>query len=83
VVEIDAERDALVAFYRATHGESWTRKTGWCTKAPLSEWYGVTVSDGRVVELDLELNNLRGSIPKELGQLGALTKLDLSRNQLE
>ena len=26
---------------------------------------------------------LSGSIPEELGQLGALTKLDLSRNQLE
>ncbi|CAM9397378.1 unnamed protein product, partial [Ascophyllum nodosum] len=38
VVEMDAERDALVALYRATHGNSWGKKKGWCTDAPLSEW---------------------------------------------
>ena len=57
---MDAERDALVALYRATGGDSWRRKTGWCTNTPFSEWYGVKVSEGRVVELDLHYNNLQG-----------------------
>ena len=63
---MDAERDALVALYRATNGESWIRKTGWCTSAPLSEWYGIKVSEGRVVELYLRENNLRGATVVEL-----------------
>ena len=57
---MDAERDALVALYRASNGDSWTRKQGWCTDAPLSEWHGVKVSEGRVVDLDLRRNNLQG-----------------------
>ncbi|CAM9960584.1 unnamed protein product, partial [Ascophyllum nodosum] len=80
---MDAERDALVALYRATNGDSWWRKTGWCTDAPLSEWHGVTVNEGRVVELELHCGNLQESIPKELGQLGALKSLDLAGNQLK
>ncbi|CAM9818006.1 unnamed protein product [Ascophyllum nodosum] len=80
---MDAERDALVALYRATNGDSWTEKQGWCTDAPLSEWHGVTVNEGRVVDLRLFANNLQGPIPKELGQLGALTILWLLANKLE
>ena len=57
---MDAERDALVALYRATNGDSWTEKQGWCTDAPLSEWHGVTVNEGRVVDLRLFANNLQG-----------------------
>ncbi|CAN0444907.1 unnamed protein product, partial [Ascophyllum nodosum] len=38
---MDAERDALVALYHATNGPSWHENRGWCTDAPLSEWYGV------------------------------------------
>ena len=55
-----AERDALIALYRATHGDSWKIKKGWCTDAPLSEWYGVSVNEGCVVHLSLPLNNLQG-----------------------
>ena len=57
---MDAERDALVALYRATNGDSWRRKARWCTNAPLSNWYGVTVNEGRVVGLALLSNNLQG-----------------------
>ena len=59
---MDADRDALVALYRATNGDSWIRKTGWCTDAPLSEWFGVTVIEGRVGKLKLFVNNLQGEV---------------------
>ena len=55
-----AERDALIALYLATNGDAWTNKEGWCTDAPLSEWIGVSVSEGRVVRLRLPYNNLQG-----------------------
>ena len=57
---MDAERDALVALYHATNGPSWHENRGWCTDAPLSEWYGVKVKEGHVVELELFENNLQG-----------------------
>ncbi|CAN0395478.1 unnamed protein product, partial [Ascophyllum nodosum] len=80
--EMDAERDALVILYRTTNGDSWRNKQGWCTDAPLSEWHGVKVSDGRIVELDLGANNLQGPIPSELESMTALQELSLSKNQL-
>ena len=59
---MDAERDALVALYRATNGPSWEENRGWCTDAPLSQWHGVEVNikNGRVVKLKLNWNNLQG-----------------------
>ena len=55
------DRKALVAFYIATDGPSWKRKTNWDTDVDLSDWYGVTANDqGRVMRLVLFNNNLRG-----------------------
>jgi len=79
-----AEQDslALVALYNSTDGPNWTNNTNWLTEAPVSEWYGVTASGGRVTELDLPENNLSGMIPSELGNLTNLTWLYLNDNQL-
>ena len=77
-----ADRDALVALYHATGGDSWTDKTNWLTGADLSTWHGVTVSDGRVTRLQLDENNLSGTIPPALGDLSDLTILWLSDNAL-
>ena len=55
------ERQALIALYKATGGDSWHNKEGWCTDAPLGEWFGVVTNDqGSVVKLELYLNNLKG-----------------------
>ena len=74
-----AEQDslALVALYNSTDGPNWTDNTNWLTSAPISEWYGVTVAEGRVIELNLGENNLKGSIPHELGNLNNLINLNL------
>ena len=77
-----ADRDALIALYRATDGDSWTDRTNWLTNTDLSTWHGVTVSGGRVTRLRLEGNNLSGSIPSYLGDLSNLGGLWLSGNAL-
>ncbi|CAM9117018.1 unnamed protein product [Ectocarpus sp. 4 AP-2014] len=80
---LSTDRDALTVLYNATGGSNWVRKTNWNTGAAFSQWRGSKGNDqGRVVELDLMGNNLRGAIVPELGGLSALTRLDLQRNQL-
>eukprot|EP00752_Nemacystus_decipiens_P006587 g5929.t1 len=77
------DREALIALFNATDGRNWNDNTNWGSDAPLSDWYGVTATqEGRVVDLDLQGNNLRGAIPPELGNLAALQTLKLGWNRL-
>ena len=55
------DRDVLVALYNATDGPNWGNSSNWDTDTDLSEWYGVKLNgEGRVVELSLFGNNIRG-----------------------
>jgi len=77
------DRDVLVALYHATDGDNWTNNTNWLSDAPLASWHGVTTDDdGRVVKLEPWGNQLRGTIPPELGRLTKLEHLAFSENQL-
>ena len=77
------DRDALVALYNATSGDSWANNDNWLSDKPLGEWHGVTTdSDGRVRRLNLSGNQLSGEVPSELGSLSNLTRLYLYDNQL-
>ncbi|CAM9739937.1 unnamed protein product, partial [Choristocarpus tenellus] len=54
------DRKALTVLFESTGGEKWRSKEGWASEAPLEEWYGITLDEGRVVSLRLENNNLKG-----------------------
>ena len=74
---------ALRALYTATGGHSWTNKDRWLTDAPLGEWHGVTTDgEGRVIRLDLDDNNLSGTLPAALANLTSLTHLYMPDNSL-
>ena len=78
-----SDRDALVALYNATDGDNWRNNDNWLSDAPIGEWHGVeTDADGRVVALDLWLNELEGELPPELGGLDKLKRLNLWLNGL-
>ena len=70
------DREILVALYNATDGPNWGYAFNWLTDAPLGDWSGVeTNALGRVTELNLDFNDLSGSLPVEARQpveLGAL-----------
>lgn len=71
----------LIAFYDATHGRDWTNT--WNLSAPMDTWYGVVLSEyGSVESLHLACNNLKGTIPKEIGNLSGLKFLLLNDNHL-
>ena len=80
---ICTDRDALVALYAATDGDNWVNNENWLSNAPLDRWHGVsTDGDERVTDLELFENELRGTIPPELGRLANLTRLILFDNEL-
>ncbi len=77
------DRAGLVALYEATDGANWTSNDNWLSNRPIGEWHGVTTDrSDRVTELSLEINQLSGEIPAELGNLASLVDLMLSVNQL-
>ena len=83
VFDISSDRDVLEFLYRTTDGDGWRDNTNWLTDAPLSGWTGVTTwPDGRVRYLELRDNNLKGPIPRSLGQLDRLFILSLDGNSL-
>ncbi len=72
---------ALVSLYNNTGGPSWTTQTNWLS-GPVDTWYGITVTEGRVSDINLSGNNLTDTLPTDIGQIDSLVTLDLSSNQL-
>ena len=81
--DIRGEFYLLAALYHGTNGPNWTNNTNWLSGEPFGTWYGVrTNAQGEVISLDLERNNLVGTVPPELGQLANLRDLNLGANAL-
>ena len=76
------DRAALEALYDATDGPNWTDNTNWKTDAPLDEWHGVTMFQGRVWGVGLHDNGLAGPIPSDLAALTNVRWLHFSSNAL-
>ena len=76
---------ALVALYNATDGDNWTRKDNWLV-GPVDTWYGVNIWQGvwqrRIRGIWLGENNLKGSLPNEIGDLSQIYFLSLGNNHL-
>lgn len=75
--------EALEIFYTNTSGPQWTTNTDWLSNCDPCSWFGITCNgNGRVTGIDLQVNNLVGILPQELGQLEFLIQLKLGVNTL-
>ena len=76
------DREILVTLYNALDGPNWEDSGNWLSDAPLGEWSGVQIVNGRVTYLQIggsgSGQELSGEIPLELIGLGALEVLGLS-----
>ena len=72
---------SLVDLYNSTNGPGWYNQANWLT-GPVTEWYGITVTNGKVTEVALSKNNLKGSLPPSIGNLQNLAFLYLDNNLL-
>ena len=80
-----ADYEALKVLYQATNGGAWTSKT-WrigSNAVTSTGWPGVTFDEeGHVLAIDLQNNNLRGTLPTEGMEMKSLRTLNLSGNSL-
>lgn len=81
-----AERESLIAFYKATNGAHWSCSTNWCSDKPFNEWYGIETDQyGCVKSILLNRNNLDGRGCEGIGlsvlcDITHLEGLNLSEN---
>ena len=77
-----ADKEALLCMANAFgKDESWlTEGKGY--NSDVSGWHFIQVIDGRVTRIDWDYEGLRGSIPKEIGNLTNLQTLYLYSNYL-
>ena len=73
---------ALAALYEATDGDHWENHDNWLVGDSIARWYGVTVENGRVSQLELDENNLAGKLPAEIGNLDYMSTMVLWKNKI-
>ncbi len=79
------QRYSMATLYYATNGDKWLNNNSWLRDESECTWFGKTGSkercndQGELMHLELDLNNLHGSLPPELGLLSpALESITLS-----
>jgi hypothetical protein len=71
------QRYSLVTFYYATNGDQWLKNDFWLSDRTECHWYGKTGSrtlcnkEQELVNLELDTNNINGSLPPEIGLLSS------------
>jgi len=74
------EKQALLDFYHATNGDTWAQS--WDINTPVANWQGVTVENNKVTAIRLLFNNIEGTLPASMSDLGSLKILELSFNKI-
>jgi len=73
---------ALVDLYNSTGGKRWVHHTNWLTKEPVSTWFGITLFNRKVINIQLLANNLTGPFPTSIGDFDSLINVSFDRDFL-
>src|SRR5690606_8008286 len=82
---------ALKDIYDNLGGPNWTNKTNWpspgnwpasATITQMDSWFGITVANGDLTQIVLDINNLNGTIPESVGNLLGLKRIDFGENDI-
>ena len=84
LTQLEFETAIVRTLYDSLGGTSWTNRATnrWLSADPVSDWAGITVENGRITQIRLPDNNLRGSMPETLAELQGLRVLDLTDNAI-
>lgn len=81
-----SSKEILGQFYDATNGDKWSLNKNWKSNddgTGVCTWYGVYCNDdGDVTRIELDRNNLSGSIPPDFWKLTKLAHVNLRSNLL-
>jgi hypothetical protein len=80
-----SERNILQDFFSATGGSTWVNGDLWNSDKPVCSWYGIECDgdvhdDDGITAINLESNNMIGTLPSAVWQLPSLSEIDLSGN---
>lgn len=76
------ECQGLVDLYNQTNGPSWNNDLLWNTDSNVCNWHGVGCTSNRVTDLDLNTNNLDGTLPDSMSGLVKMRNLNLWGNNI-
>ena len=78
---VTRERNVLTRLFEGTDGPNWRNNDNWLSNKSVDQWFGITTNaKGRVARVELENNNLNGTLPGELGRLAELKALNFEAN---
>lgn len=77
------QRYSMATFYYSTGGDSWEENTLWLSEENECTWFSRSSSfpvcaSNEIVTLELDFNNLEGTIPAEMALLSKLERVELS-----
>jgi len=77
------QKSVLTQLYEEMDGPYWRANDNWPDGDPCWDfWFGITCDEhGHVIYIELVDNRLRGQIPRNLGQITSLLKVDLSSTE--
>ncbi len=65
---------------KSTDGANWN--TTWNLNENVNTWFGITVENNMVTEINLSMKNLSGEIPATIGNLQSLETINLGFNKI-
>ena len=83
VSSLERDSTALANMYAQMNGANWTGEAAnWPNESSIHEWFGVTIENERVTELELPETGLTGALGRDILDVAGLVLVDLKDNRI-